>query len=89
MSKWKIYDFHHTFVKKTFNAELLITGIDSLVCEIKSEDIYKWKDLFDFSSYLKDSKFFDSTNKKVIGKIKDEFSGVIFDKFAGLKAEMY
>ena len=32
---------------------------------------YKWKDLFDFSNYSKDSKNFNETNKKVIGKMKD------------------
>ena len=49
--------------------------------EIKSENVYekifKWKDLFDFSNYSKDSKFFDETNKKVIGKMKDEFGGLL------------
>ena len=73
--------------------ELLITDRDSLVYEIKPdvvyEELFKWKDLFEFSSYSKDSKFFDSTNKKVIGKIKDEFGGVITDKFVGLKSKMY
>ena len=47
----------------------------SLTCEIKSEDVYeeffKHKQLFDFSNYPKDSKFFDQANKKVIGKMKD------------------
>ena len=45
--------------------------------------------MFDFSNYSKDSKFFDTTNKKVIGKMKDEFSGVIVDEFVGLKSKMY
>ena len=45
--------------------------------------------MFDFSSYSKDSKFFYSNNKKVIDKIKDEFSGVIIDEFTGLKLKMY
>ena len=49
----------------------------------------KWKDLFDFSNYLKDSKFFDETNKKNIGKMKGEFGGVILDEFVGLKSKMY
>ena len=31
------------------------------------------------------SKFFDDTNEKVIGKMKDEFGGVIIDEFVGLK----
>ena len=45
--------------------------------------------MFDFSNYLKDSKFFDMVNKKVIGKMKDDFGGVIVDEFVGLKSKMY
>ena len=45
--------------------------------------------MFDFSNYPKDSKFFDETNKKVIGKMKDEFGGDIIDEFVGLKSKMY
>ena len=66
---------------------------DSLTYEIKSKNIYegffKWKDLFDFSNYSKNSKFFNDTNKKVIGKMKDEFGGIIITEFVGLKSKMY
>ena len=93
LSKWKMYDFHYNFIKKNFDAKLLFTDTDSLTSEIKSENVYEeffqWKDLFDFSNYSKDSKFFDETNKKVIGKMKDEFGGVIVVEFAGLKSKMY
>ena len=34
------------------------------------KNFFKWKDLFDFSNYSKDSRFFNETNKKVIGKMK-------------------
>ena len=82
LTKWKMYDFHYNFIKKNFDAELF---------EIKSENVYekffKWKDLFDFSNYSKDSKFFNETNKKVIGKMKDEFGGVIVTEFFGLKSK--
>ena len=44
--------------------------------------------MFNFSNYSKDSKFFDETNKKVIGKMKDEFGGVIITEFFGLKLKM-
>ena len=40
-------------------------------CEVY-EEFFKWKDLFDFSNCSKDSKFFDETNQKVIGKMKDD-----------------
>ena len=46
--------------------------------------------MFDFSNYSKTySNFFDGTNKNVIGKMKDEFSGVIVTEFVGLKSKMY
>ena len=79
------------FLKKLF--KLIFPDRDSLTYEIKSKNIYgkefcKWKDLFDFSNYSKDSKFFNETNK-VIGKMKDEFGGVIVSEFVGLKSKMY
>ena len=45
--------------------------------------------MFDFSDYPLNSKFFDPVNKKVIGKMKDEFSGKIVSEFVGLKSKMY
>ena len=93
LTKWMMYDFHYNFIKKKFNAELLFTDTDSLVYEIKSENIYeeffKWKDLFDFNNYSKYSIFYDDTNKKVIGKMKNEYGGVIIDQFIRLKSKMY
>ena len=45
--------------------------------------------MFEFRNYSKDSNLFGETNKNVIGKIKDEFGGVIVDEFVGLKSKMY
>ena len=88
-----MYDFHDSFINKSFAAELLFTDTDSLTYEIISGNVYKeffqWKDLFDFCNYSKDSKFFNETNKTVIGKMKDEFGGVIVNEFVGLKSKMY
>ena len=93
LSKQLMYEFRYNFIKKKFDAELLFTDTDSLTYEIKSENVYeeffKWKDLFDFSNYSKDSKFFDETNKKVIGKMKDVSEGKIINEFVGLKSKMY
>ena len=72
---------------------MLFTESDSLTYETKSENVYeefyKWKYLFDFSNYSKDSKFFNEINKKVIGKMKHKFGGVIINEFVGLKSKMY
>ena len=43
--------------------------------------------MFDFSEYQ--SKFFDPTNKKIIGKMKDEYKGIRINKSIGLKSKMY
>ena len=88
-----MYDFCYSFIKKHFHGELLFTGRESLTYEIKSEDVceefFKHKHLFDFSNYPKDSSFFDLTNKKVIGKMKDESEVKIIDGFVELKSKMY
>ena len=73
---------------------MLFPDTDSFNYEIESEEnvyegFFKWKDLFDFSNYTKDSKFVDETNKKVIGRIKDEFGGVIVTEFVGIKLKIY
>ena len=89
LGKWKMYGLHYNFIKNNFDAELLFTDMDSLTYEIKLKKVYeeffKWQDLFDFSNYSKDSKFFNETNKKIIGKVEDEFGRVIIIEFVGLK----
>ena len=71
----------------------MFTDTDSLVYEIQTdnvyEDFYKDKNLFHFSDYPQDSNFFDAVNKKVIGKMTDEFKGEIISEFVGLKSKMY
>ena len=85
LSKWLMCNFHYNFIKKHFNAEFLFTDTDSLTYEIKSEDVYekifKHNHLFGFSNYPKDPNYFDETNKKVIGKMKDDSEGKIIGKF--------
>ena len=57
-----MYDFYYNYIKKN-DAKLLFTDTDRLTYKIKTEEdiynfFYKDKDLFDFSNYSKDSKFF-------------------------------
>ena len=49
----------------------------------------KYKELFDLSNYPKSSMYFCSDNKKVVGKMKDEYGGKLILKFVGLKSKMY
>ena len=71
----------------------MFTDTGSLVSEIKTVDVYEDfhsdKDLFDFSDYPINSKFFDPTNEKIVGKMKDEFKGKIISEFVELKSKMY
>ena len=45
--------------------------------------------MFDFITYPKDSKLFDETNEKVIGKMKDESEEKIINEFVRFKLKMY
>ena len=95
ISKTLMYDFHYNYIKDKYGdkARLLFTDTDSLMYEIEAEDVYKdfWKDKdrFDFSDYPESSPYFDKTNKKVIGKFKDEAAGIPIFGFVGLKPKMY
>ena len=52
------------------------------------KDFVSGKIYLTFSNYSKDSKFFNETDKKVIGKMKDEFGGVVIIGFVGLKSTL-
>ena len=43
--------------------------------------------MFDFSEYQ--SKFFDPTNKKVIGKMKEKYRGILMNQYVGLQSKMH
>ena len=87
-----MYQFHYDYVLKTFN-DVKFFNNDSLVYNIKDGNVYeqcfKDKELFDFSGYSKDSIYFDDSNKKKLGKMKDEFNGNKINEFVGLKSKMY
>ena len=90
-SKTLMYDFHYNYIKKKYGyrAKLLFTDTDSLTYEIKAEDVYKdfWndKDKFNNSDYPNESPYYCNSNKKVIGKFKDEACGVPITEFVVIK----
>ena len=62
--------------------------------EIKTEDfIYEDfssdKEMFDFSNYSTKSKYYENTNKLVVGKMKYETAGVAIEEFVVLRPKMY
>ena len=93
LSKFLMYDFHYKFIKAKYgsNAKLLFTDTDSLCYEIATADFYKDmydnKQMFDLSDM--NGQFKDNTNKKVIGKFKDETVGIPIREFIGLRSKMY
>ena len=95
LSKTLMYDFHYNYIKQKYDnkAKLLFTDTDSLTYEIQTDDVYAdfWsdKDKFDNSDHNKESPFYNTANKKVIGKFKDEACGVPVTEFIGLRSKMY
>ena len=78
---------------RKFNTRLLFTDTDSLCYEFHGKNpckkMYKYKELFDLSSFPVSGKYYCSDNKKVVGKMKDEYGGKSILKFVGLKSKMY
>ena len=81
LSKMLMYKFHYDYIKNKYDNNLrLFTDTDSLMYEIKTEDVCKDfsnnKEMFDFSSYSTKSTY-DNLNKLVVDKIKDVRAGVM------------
>ena len=75
-----MYKFRFGFMKDNGNIfELLYSDTDSFIFEIIGkylpEIMYRNKEFFDLSHFPKDSKYYCDDNKKVPGKMKDEYAG--------------
>ena len=94
-SKLHMYQFWYDHLKEKYNnkVELVYTDTDSFIIQVETDDIYKNmlenKNLYDFSEYPKDHPNYDISNKKVLGKFKDEMKSLIITEFIGLKPKMY
>jgi len=75
------------------NMKLCMTDTDSLFYHITTHDVYadmgEMREHFDLSEYPKSHPLYDATNKKVLGKFKDEAAGSIITEFVGLRAKLY
>jgi hypothetical protein len=95
-SKHLMQDFHFNFMIKQFgrkNLDLLFTDTDSLCYHIKNKDPFELiknnKSYFDLSDYPEEHELHDTTNKKVIGKMKNESPNHQITEFVGLRSKLY
>ena len=88
-------EFHYDYIKNECysKSKLLFADTDSSMYEIKTEDVYEDfstnKEMFDFSNYSAKSKWYDSSNKLVIGKMTNETGGIAIEEFVELNPKMY
>ena len=94
LSKVLMYEFHYDYIKNNYgkNSRPLFADTDNLIYEIKTEDVYEDfsndRRMFDFS-YSTKSKYYDNSNKLVVGRVKDETADVVIEEFVGFKPNMY
>ena len=89
LRKLETCKFHYDFMKKKCKkCTFLFTDTDSLCYEI-DEDFYEimhqHKEFLDLSNQPQDSKYYSNDNKKVPGKMKDEYGGTRIYEFIVLK----
>ena len=89
-----MYKYHYGLMKENVDIfELLYSDTNSFIYEITGQKFYeimlKHKEHFDLSNFPKDSKYFCNNNKKVPGKMKDEYAGIIIYEGEFLKSKMY
>ena len=80
-------------MKPNFECQLLYSDTDSLLYQVKSEDLYreisekrKILNELHLSNY---HPLYDPKNKMVVLKFKDEFPGDIITEFISLKPKLY
>ena len=94
-SKNLMYDFYYNQMKARYGpkCELIYTDTDSLLLDIQTDDIYQdikdqsW--LYDTSNYPKEHPLYNATNKKVLGKMKDECGGEPIEEVIAVRSKMY
>ena len=95
LNKALMYEFHYDYIKNKYGnkSRLSFKDTDSLMYEIKTADVDKDfssdTKMFDFNNYSTKSKYYDNSNKLVIGKMKDETAGVAIKEFVGLKPKIH
>ena len=94
LSKTLIYDFHYDYIKIKYNdkAKLLFTDTDSLAYEIELKmhiKIFGMIRIISIIVSIQKTPHISIGRTKVIGKFKDEVSGIPINEFTGLRSKMY
>ena len=96
LSKTLMYDFYYNHLNLRYGSRCdpLYTDTDSLLLEIKTDDVYKdmenrLNELYDTSDYSKVHFLYSHENKKVVGKMKDECTGKPISEVVCLRSKMY
>ncbi|XP_031633765.1 uncharacterized protein LOC116347343 [Contarinia nasturtii] len=96
ISKCKMYEFHYDFILQKFDYEhcqIQYTDTDSFLYNFICEDAYEFirenKEKFDTSDFPPNNPYhIQQFNKKVLGVMKDEYSGEIIKEFIGLRSKI-
>ena len=95
IAKISIYDFHYAYMIKVFpDCTILYTDTDSLTYELHSDPYLVIRrdchSHFDTSDSPPENIYnIPQVNKKVLGKMKDEYNGVPMTDFVGLRSKLY
>ena len=90
-----MYSFYYDVLKPKYGnkMKLVYTDTHGYVIKVETDDLYEdFKEIneyMDFSDYPQEHPNYDKTNKKVLGKTKDEMNGKIITHFIGLKTNAY
>lgn len=94
-AKYFMLKFFYEVLKPAFGDDitLCMTDTDSFLFELRKHDFYEYmaahKEYFDTSGYPKDNPAYSGANKKVSGKMKEEYNFTPILKYTGLRAKMY
>jgi len=96
-TKILMYDFYYNNLVARYGprCDLVYTDTDSLLLDIQTDGIYqdmsehKWMYMYDTSNYPKEHPLYDATNRKVLGKMKDECDGEPIEEVVALRPKMY
>jgi hypothetical protein len=96
LSKLIMYDFYYNYLKVVYGndkIQLQMTDTDSFLFHCETNDFYddmkRNSSLFDTSDYPQDHPCYSVTNKKALGRMKDEMNGKPISEVVCLRSKMY